>query len=186
VGILMTIGGIAWVITERSPVNEPKGRARHTTMGMICAIGAGACQSTGGLFSKMAMARGTPMELDPFGATAWRMGFGFVCVLPIVIWHLRRTKVRRAHEDHGTHRKRIGEGVRATAVGSVCGPVIGVWLSLTAYAGAPLGIAQTLCSLSPVLVLPILVWTKRDRVTVRAAMGAGVAVLGCAVLFLSV
>ena len=37
---------------------------------------------------------------------------------------------------------------------AICGPVLGVWLSLVAAKNAPVGVAQTLCGLSPVFILP--------------------------------
>ncbi|UCE61748.1 MAG: EamA family transporter, partial [Phycisphaerales bacterium] len=61
---------------------------------------------------------------------------------------------------------------------------LAVWFSLIAADRLPLGIAQTLCSLSPVLVLPLAVLIEKERVSPRAAIGAFVAVAGTAVLFL--
>jgi drug/metabolite transporter (DMT)-like permease len=50
--------------------------------------------------------------------------------------------------------------------------------------GVATGIAQTLTSLVPVLIIPFVIFVKRERVTWRAAVGATVAVAGVAMLLL--
>lgn len=67
-------------------------------------------------------------------------------------------------------------------MGAVVGPYLGVWMSLTAMDHIPLGIAQTLCSLSPVLILPVVAVIYKERVTRRAVLGAGLAVAGSVLL----
>jgi len=59
-----------------------------------------------------------------------------------------------------------------------------VWLSLLAIQHAPMGIASTLMSLAPVLLLPISRALFGDRITQRAILGTAVAFAGTAVLFL--
>ncbi len=63
------------------------------------------------------------------------------------------------------------------------GPFLGVWMSLVASDRAPLGVAQTLCGLSPVFILPFAALIHKERVSPRAVLGAVVAVGGSAVLF---
>ena len=61
---------------------------------------------------------------------------------------------------------------------------MGVWMSLVATDRAEVGVAQTLCSLSPVFILPFAVWFEKERIGIRAILGATVAVCGSALLFL--
>jgi len=122
--------------------------------------------------------------MDPFGATAWRMAWALVFVTPIVVWRLRKKRVHPHDTDAASRRARVNRGLGFTALGAAFGPCTGVWLSLTAYNGLPLGIAQTVCSLSPVMILPVVAVMGRERVSVRAVIGAVVAIVGCAVLFL--
>jgi drug/metabolite transporter (DMT)-like permease len=56
-------------------------------------------------------------------------------------------------------------------------------MSLVASDRAPLGVAQTLCSLPPILILPVVVWVHKERVSARAVVGAVIAVAGTALLF---
>jgi drug/metabolite transporter (DMT)-like permease len=58
-------------------------------------------------------------------------------------------------------------------------------MSLVALAYIATGIAATLNSLTPVLVIPIVVLYYKEKVSVRAMLGAIVAVAGVAVLFLT-
>jgi drug/metabolite transporter (DMT)-like permease len=192
VGMAVTIGGVAWVITERSagtparPAPESVHRS-HRVRGIACAVGAAVCQATGGMFSKLGIGHGVEgveTLMDPFGATAWRMGWALVFVMPIVVWRIRPGRVRTVDADAGARRVRYRTGAAWTGLGAVFGPCLGVWLSLIAYSGAPLGIAQTLCGLTPVMILPVVAWRGRERVTVRAVVGACVAIGGSAMLFL--
>lgn len=62
------------------------------------------------------------------------------------------------------------------------GPVVGVWFSLVAIDRSPAGIAATLMSMTPVLILPLAVWIEKERLSWRAVAGAAVAVGGVAIL----
>ena len=56
-------------------------------------------------------------------------------------------------------------------------------MSLVAADRAPVGVAQTLCSLAPVFLLPFAVVIHKERVSPRAVVGAVMAVAGTALLF---
>jgi drug/metabolite transporter (DMT)-like permease len=72
----------------------------------------------------------------------------------------------------------------ATLGATFLGPVFGVWLSLVAVRLTKTGIAATLMATTPVLVLPLLIFLQKEKVSRRAAAGALVAVAGVGVLFL--
>ena len=67
--------------------------------------------------------------------------------------------------------------------GAVVGPFLGVWMSLVAADHAPIGVAQTLCSLTPVFLLPFAVVIHKERISSRAVIGALIAVGGSVLLF---
>jgi drug/metabolite transporter (DMT)-like permease len=82
---------------------------------------------------------------------------------------------------------RVGQartGLLLAIGGSFVGPYLGVWMSLEAAHHAPLGVAQTLISLTPILILPFSRMVYHERITPRAICGAVVAVIGVALLFL--
>ena len=149
---------------------------------------AAACQAGGLLLSKQGMGHGWLPEdrhLDPQAATLLRMLFAGAGVLPILVLHRLRHR-GRAQAAMGTESPgRRSAGWSFAACGAVVGPYLGVWMSLVASDRAPLGVAQTLCSLAPVFILPFAVLIHKERVSPRAALGAMVAVGGSALLFVN-
>ena len=61
---------------------------------------------------------------------------------------------------------------------------LGVSLSLAAVKHIEAGVAATLMSLMPVLIIPPAILIKKERVTLKAMCGAVLAVSGAALLFL--
>jgi drug/metabolite transporter (DMT)-like permease len=57
-------------------------------------------------------------------------------------------------------------------------------MSLVAADRAPIGVAQTLCSLSPIFLLPFAATIDKEHISLRAIFGAIIAVAGSALLFL--
>jgi drug/metabolite transporter (DMT)-like permease len=96
--------------------------------------------------------------------------------------------MQRRDRAAGRADRRIGSkrvGYAFVVCGAMVGPYLGVWMSLVACDLAPLGIAQTLCSLSPIFILPFAVVIYREPISPRAAIGAVIAVSGAAMLFLT-
>lgn len=69
-------------------------------------------------------------------------------------------------------------------LGAFFGPFLGVSLSLLAVQLTQAGVAATLMSLVPVLIIPPAVLLFKENVSVRAVVGSVVAVAGCSLLFL--
>jgi drug/metabolite transporter (DMT)-like permease len=67
-------------------------------------------------------------------------------------------------------------------LGTLAGPVCGVYLSLVAIEHVPLGVATTLMGLVPVLILPVSRMLHKERISTRAVLGAIMAVAGLALL----
>ena len=121
--------------------------------------------------------------MNPLAATLVRMAFAGLGIAPILLWHRARERKRRIANTASSYVGSRREGWLFTVSGAVVGPFLGVWMSLVAADHAPVGVAQTLCSLAPVLILPFLVWIHKERVSPRAAVGALIAVCGVAILF---
>jgi drug/metabolite transporter (DMT)-like permease len=77
------------------------------------------------------------------------------------------------------------EGIKYTAAGALVGPFVGMALSMVAIANAQAGVAQTLMSLMPVIIIPVIWIIYRERTNWRGILGAVVAVLGVAMLLLT-
>ncbi len=184
-GIGLTVGGVAWVVLERE---EKSARVEnpHRLIGVILAFVGAACQAGGLLLSKQGMGHGwlpDSEHLDPQAATFVRMVFAGLGVLPILAIHRvlnHRTKNARGHNPPVP---RVASGFLFCTGGAIAGPFLGVWMSLVASDLTPLGIAQTLCSLTPIFILPYAIFVDRERISPRAILGALLAVGGSALLF---
>jgi len=183
-GMALTLGGVAWVVLERPAQAQDAHHRAHRLSGIVLGLVAAACQAVGSLLSKAGIGHGwlpPEAQLAPQTAALVRMFFAAVGVLPLVAWlvlRARRTPLPAARTG-GTRRW----GYFFTLCGSLVGPYLGVWASLEAFHRTSLGVAQTLCSLPPVLFLPLAVWVYGERVTRRAVCGAVAAVAGTALLF---
>jgi drug/metabolite transporter (DMT)-like permease len=187
-GIAMVIGGVAWVVLER-PEPESLAHRPRPVRGVLLALVYAACQAGGLLLSKQGIGHGWLPEsehISPQSATLIRMVFAGLGMLPIIALNQIRVSKRRAA---GLSAGRIGTpraGLLFAAAGAIVGPFLGVWMSLVASDRAPLGVAQTLCSMVPIFILPFAALVYKERITARAALGAFVAVAGSALLFLKV
>lgn len=188
IGVALTLGGVAWVTAERSHTSDDDRSHPHERRGLLLALLAAACQAVGFLFSKKGIGVGVLPEaeqLAPQAATYIRMVFGAIGMAPILMAYLARNEAKReAARARRTGRR--STGVLLACCGAVVGPYLGVWMSLVAIGRTPsLGVAQTMCSLSPVLILPFVILLHRERVSARAAVGAAIAVAGAALLTLT-
>jgi drug/metabolite transporter (DMT)-like permease len=182
-GILITTAGIGWVVAERryQDNNRFNLKADHpdagtlslgVLLGLISAFG----QASGLILSKQAMLNcgGT---LDPLPASFLRM---LSSAIMIWLFALIRGKIVdnvRAFKNGGAMLFTLG--------GAVFGPFLGVWMSLIAVARIPAGIAATLNATTPIWIIPGVIAYYKEKVSVRALLGAIIAVGGVAVLFLA-
>ncbi len=186
VGVLMTLGGVAWVVLER-PQGQTFVTRRHWMRGIVLAAIAAACQAGGLLLSKQGMGHGwlpPDQRLGPQAATLTRMVFAAVGMIPIVLIHARRERKYRSTGTFPRPTGPVSSGVAFACAGAVVGPFLGVWMSLVAADRAPIGVAQTLCSLPPIFLLPFAAAIHKERIGMRAILGALIAVAGSALLLL--
>lgn len=169
IGMIVTLAGIVWVIAERGVGTAVA--SREGTVGLILGVAGAACQGIGLALAKMGMAG----ELSPLAAAWVRMS-----VAVAASWG----GVAAAGRLGGLS---LGQSLRAAGslvlVGAACGPFLGMWLSLVAARYTQVGVASTLMSTMPVLIIPLVMVTERYRPTVRAVVGAVVTVAGVALLF---
>ena len=184
-GMVLTLGGIAWVVCERR--DDVGGRTypnprRGILFGMLGGVG----QAVGLVLAKLGMgdvADGT--AVDPWSATLVRMIFGTLSASLLVA-----VLVRTGTIDRGTRSPEAARGRRFTVpllilLGAIFGPVLGVWLSLVSVDRIDAGVAATLMSLSPVFILPVARIVEHEHIGLRAVLGAVLAVLGVGVLVAS-
>ncbi len=180
-GIALTVAGTAWVISERRFKSGPQVQlaADHPdsgsrTKGVLLGLGAAFGQAAGLVMSKHAM-------LD-LGSTVEPMPASFIRMLSsmVMIWLLAAFR----GEIGGTIRAvRHGSAMLFTAGGAVVGPFMGVWMSLVAVKYIEAGIAATLNATTPILIIPVVIMYYKEKVSARAILGAFVAFIGVALLF---
>lgn len=197
-GIAVTISGIGWVVMERSGGAHPHSH-RHRVRGMVFGVLAGICQAIGLVLAKLGMGH-TRLEetqlVPPLTATLVRMAFAAagICLLAGVLRLVLRNRSSRVIDISPETEhipaplgevKRRGQwrlAIGLILIGTVLGPVTGVWLSLVAVDLTDTGVAATLMAMSPVFILPFAVWLERERLSWRAVIGALVAVGGVVLL----
>jgi drug/metabolite transporter (DMT)-like permease len=69
--------------------------------------------------------------------------------------------------------------------GAIFGPVLGVWLGLISIENMDTGVAATLMSLSPIMILPFAKIFEKEQITSSAVFGAFVSIIGVALLLLN-
>jgi len=173
--ILITIGGIGWVVAEekmpgQESVSRTPGKYR---LGILLAVGGAAGQAGGLFFSRLGMEGG----YSAVSATLVRIA---VAALTLVVYCLVRGKLR----FHLARMKDRTAFLEITS-GALTGPVLGVILSLVAIAHTHLGVASTLMSLTPVLLLPVSHFLFKEKITLRAIFGTTIALSGVVLLFLT-
>lgn len=174
IGILLILLGVAWVIRERTaetPVDAAK-LARDRTQGIIWGTIAAFAQAGGAVLSRAALAETT---VSPLVAALVRLVAG-VAVLPL--WMSLLPNVRPSGWKSLGSARLWGFLLLASFLGTY----LAIWLQQTSLKFALAGVSQTLSATSPIFVLPLAAWTG-DRVSLRAVLGALVAVSGVALLF---
>jgi drug/metabolite transporter (DMT)-like permease len=178
VGIAITLGGVVVVILEaeersgEAPVSK-KLRSYGVFLALIGAIG----QGVGLVLAKKGIYLDPGVILNPLSATLIRMTLGASFVWIVAVAARKLPELREAI--------RSKEGMSNTAAGAFLGPFLGVTLSMVAVTYTNAGIAQTLMSLMPVLIIPVIWIMYKQRTSWRGMLGAAMAVVGVAILFLT-
>jgi drug/metabolite transporter (DMT)-like permease len=167
-GMIVTVGGVAWVILERAPLSGKFAHPKHYARGIPFGILAAAGQAVGAVMNREALRDNE--GLDPLTSALWRLGVATFCLLPIF---LLRSKAPRPRVDAGTW------GI--VIVAALMGTYGGIWLQQEAFARAAAGPVQTLLSTTPIWILPLAA-VAGEKLTPRAVLGAIVAVGGVALV----
>ncbi len=168
-GMTLTIGGVVWALLDRKTL--PRADHGKLGLGVLLALGGALGQAGGLVLSKYGMG-----DYDAFAATQIRVIASLVAWFGVFALTNRWRFLRAALRDSGA--------LRATALGAFFGPVLGVGLSLYAVQHANTGVAASIMSITPILIIPITVIWFREKVGWGGLLGSGVAVAGVVVLFL--
>jgi len=177
-GIAVTLAGVAMVIMEeeeRSGEEPVSGKLR--SYGVFLALVGAIGQGVGLVLAKKGIYLDPAMTLNPLSATLIRMILAALFVWMVAAVAGKLPELRKAIESK--------EGISHTAAGAFIGPFMGVTLSMVAVTYTHAGIAQTLMSLMPVLIIPVVWILYKQRTSLRGILGAAIAVIGVSILFLT-
>jgi drug/metabolite transporter (DMT)-like permease len=182
-GMALTVAGIGWAVLDRSkswtavPAGEPGTEERHSGMpgvplsGLALGFGGALGQAGGLILSKIGIG-----GYNAFAATQIRVLAG-IAGYSLLFFALRWwPNVWSGLRD----RRAVG----FAALGAFFGPFLAVSLSLIAVRAILAGVAASIMALTPVLIIPLVVLLRRERVGIGGVLGALVAVTGVALLFL--
>ena len=175
-GIGLTVAGIFWVVSERQGRKKQKTTSdlptRTYLLGLLFGLGGALGQASGLILSKFALNEG----VEPLSATLIRMLVAMFWVWTIAVG---RRQVASSVRELRIYPRAVGFLLLAT----IFGPVIGVTLSQVAVQRAPVGIASTLMSLTPIFLIPLGFVIFKEKVSWRTSLGTLVAFVGTALLF---
>lgn len=183
-GMAVTLAGVLWVTLERGGAGEIQGKlwvgiaggivgAIGQSLGAVLAkAGLGSVGDETWLFAAAGLSR--TVEVHPLLGTLVRMIAGGVVLIGFgVLRGSARATLGRLRDRHG---------MLLTAGGTFFGPFIGVTLSLWALTQTDAAVAATIFATAPVVVIPIVMVVYRQRVSLRAVVGALIAIAGVAML----
>ena len=167
VGMAITLVGIAWVVmAPEQPTSE-----HSYGLGVLFALGGTFSQAIGLVTAKIGLTEGAmPQEANVVRLMAAATS---VWMLTVALGETKRVLAMWSNDVRAT---------AFTALGSIFGPVAGVWLSLVAIDRASIGVASTIMSLTPLFLIPVSRFVFREPITLRAVVGTLIALAGVALL----
>ena len=171
VGIMLTVGGVAWVVSEKRP-----GRSRVANkqygLGILFGLMGALGQASGLIAAKF----GLVGDFPPISANVIRM-----MTAMLILWGVAALRGRIGYTvKQWRHRRALS----AIVAGTIFGPVIGVLMSLVAIQLTRVGIAATLMALTPIILIPLSYFLFKERISLRSVTGTVAAVAGVALIFL--
>lgn len=175
-GIALTAAGVATAIAGRPPAHAHRFEQTEGVVltGILFGLGAALGQAVGALIARPVMESG----VDPYAASLIRVSASGLCFGVI-------SSVMMAGGYEGKPAGRLTLAVIGPALATaVIGLGLGMTLIMYALAGGKVGIVSTLSATSPVLILPMLWLRTGQRPTGASWLGAAIACIGMALIFL--
>lgn len=184
VGILVTLVGVAWVISERrpkeavapqaDPTSAPKpvggvpgGWLSTRSAGIVLAFLGAAGQGVGAVLTSRAF---EPGNFNALATGQIRMLAGIPLFFLFVVLTGRVKDTLAA--------LRNPPAMAFIALGAFGGPFLGVTFFTTSLQYVPPSVTQTLVSLVPIMMIPVVVLSGKEKVSPRAILGTITAVAG--------
>ena len=186
--ILLTVASVGWVVSEGKsqvpPPPEPKDESRTGPdekkkrlgpfqLGLLMAF-IGALGQTGNLvITKYALED----EFSTLSATEIRILVSLVFLVGWVCWRKECGMTFRKLRDDSTALVQI-------SFGALFGPFLGIWFSYIAIEKGRIGIAATIISTAPVLLIPLSAIFLKEKISIQSVLGTVLAIVGVALLLI--
>lgn len=161
-GILLTVTGLTWVITEQTP---SIGAVKNRSLGIKCGVMAVVCTTVGVLLAKVGVKSSPTIE-----AASIRLIFG---VLGLMVGGLVRRQLKVWVAP--LRRLRLIKDISFAAFVVVFG---GFWMSMVALKYTDASVAGALTATTPLFMLPLVAIMQKEKISFRACLGAFIAVSG--------
>jgi drug/metabolite transporter (DMT)-like permease len=174
--MMVTISGISLVMLKRKEkkdgtLPQKKGRTSIFVIGLLLALGGAFGQAGGLVLSKKGMG-----NYDAFASAQIRIIAGVIGYILIIsfagLWKKTIAGIKNI------------SAMKTVGLGSFVGPFLGVSFSLIAVKYTTTGIAATLTSLAPVIIILPSMIINKEKVSFIEVAGAVISVLGVALFFL--
>lgn len=176
--ISVIMGGIAMVVMKRAKRNpeEKNGKNRlkfsYPIKGLLLALGGAIGQAAGLVLSKYGMG-----DYNAFAATHIRIIAGGIGFILIIFLTRRWGKVYEAIANKRT--------MAFIGLGAFFGPFIGVFLSLLSIKYTSVGIASSIMSIVPIIIIPPAILLYKEKISLSEIIGSMVAVCGVLLFFIA-
>ena len=164
-GIVVSVTGIMIAVAgKKLTLNVP-------LRGFLYALGGALGQAVGLILSKKGMG-----DYDAVAATQIRTIVAFAAFAILVTFMKRWKRVLFTIRDK--------KGMKATTIGAIFGPFIGVALSLYAVQHTSTGIASALMALTPIFIIVPSAIMFKEKITAPQVIGAVISIIGATIFFL--
>lgn len=172
-GILITVSGILLVISEKLGNGDELTQDRkHFRLGLFFCILGALGQAGGMILGK----RGVYGDFPALSGTLMRVTVAtFGMWLFALLGKQIKPTVQAVTQDN--------KALIFIILGTLAGPFLGIWLALAGLQNTDVGVASTLQSLAPVIMLPVSHFFYKEKVTARAILGTFISMVGVAMLF---
>ena len=168
VGIFLTVGGVAWVLWEPMPQKEIiKNKSLGIKYGLLSIIS----MSAGVIFAKIGI-----ISVSAIQATFLRIFWG---VIGLSLWGCLNRQLKNWLTPFKNLRL-----LKTVSFVVFIGVFGGFWLFLLALKYIDASVAITLNSTAPLFILPMVAIILKEKIPIRAILGAVIAVGGVALIFM--
>jgi drug/metabolite transporter (DMT)-like permease len=169
-GMVFVVSGIALTIWSR-PNGEKKMKLNFPIKGLFYAFLGTVGQAGGLVLSKLGM-----RDYNPFAATQIRVIAGIIGFSVLIVVLNRWKNLGNAVRNK--------KAMTAISIGSFFGPFLGVSFSLIAIQHTSTGIAATLMSIVPILIILPAIFIYKQKVSPKEIIGALISVGGVVLFFI--